>query len=78
MTDAHDTIDGVAPFVGTWRAELIGLTSVSAGEVQDRLLDLWAQLPDGDRRAAVEAWLTETLARHLYPVAELEERLAAL
>ncbi|MST32993.1 hypothetical protein GHK86_09715 [Acidimicrobiaceae bacterium USS-CC1] len=78
MTDAHDTIDEVAPFLATWRAELSGQTSVAAGEVQDHLLDLWSQLPEGDRRAKVEAWLTETLSRHLYPVEELEERLGAL
>lgn len=78
MTDAHDTIDEVAPVLATWRAELSGQTSVSASEVQDRLLDLWAQLSEGERRTAVEAWLTETLSRNLYPVEELEERLAAL
>jgi hypothetical protein len=78
MTDANDTIDEVAPLAEAWRAELSGQTSVAAGDVQDRLLDLWAQLPEGDRRSVVEAWLTETLARHLYPVAEIEERLAKL
>ena len=78
MTDAPDILDPVAPLVTAWRAELAGQVSVSAGSVQDRLLDLWSQLPEGDRRSIVEAWLTETLSRHLYPVPELEERLAGL
>ena len=78
MTDANDTIDEVLPLLDSWRAELSGQTSVAATDVQDRLLDLWAQLPEGGRRSAVEAWLTETLSRHLYPVPELEERLGQL
>ncbi len=78
MTDAHDTIDGAAPILATWRAELSGQTSVPASEVQDRLLDIWAQFAEGEQRSAIEAWLTETLSRHLYPVAEVEERLGAL
>jgi hypothetical protein len=78
MTDAQDTIERLEPFVAVWRAELSGQVSVSASGVQDRLLDLWGQLPDGEGRAQVERWLTETLERHLYEVTDLERRLDAL
>jgi hypothetical protein len=75
MTDAQDTIERIDPFVATWRAELSGQVSVSASGVQDRLLELWGQLPEGRSRTVVEQWLTETLERHLYVVADLERRL---
>jgi hypothetical protein len=83
MTEAPDTIaavdtDRIATFVASWRAELAGTTSVPASEVQDRLLDLWGHLDDGEHRARVESWLTETLSRHLYTTADLETRLASL
>lgn len=78
MTDASDTIDAVDTFAAAWRAELTGHTSISATDVQDRLLDLWAQLDEGERRSRVEAWLTETLSRHLYTVPDVESRLSSL
>jgi hypothetical protein len=46
--------------------------------VQDRLLDLWGLLDDGDTRRAVERWLTETLDRHLYMNDDLVSRLRSL
>jgi hypothetical protein len=73
-----DTTDRIQSFVTAWRADLSGQTSVSATEVQDRLLDLWAEVPDGDRKGRVESWLTETLSRHLYSVGDLESRLSDL
>jgi hypothetical protein len=79
MTNASDTIDHLQPLLSAWRAELAGATSVSASAVQDRLLDLWGALEaDDDRRVRVEAWLTETLSRHLYTVSDLEARIATL
>jgi hypothetical protein len=78
MTDAQDTIERIEPFVAVWRAELSGQVSVSASGVQDRLLDLWGQLPEGEGRNQVQRWLTETLERHLYEVADLERRLDTL
>ena len=84
MTDAPDTLapdrldDIVEAYVTAWRAELAGQTSVSATEVQDRLLDLWPEMAEGERRMRLEAWITETLSRHLYSVTDLEERLASL
>ena len=74
MTD-QDTLDRIEPFVATWRAELAGQVSVSASGVQDRLLDLWGRLPEGDPRSQIERWLTETLERHLYEVSDIEGRL---
>jgi hypothetical protein len=72
--------DAAAPkaietLVAEWKAELDGQQSVSATNVQDRLLDLWGQLPEGDTRAEIEQWLTETVQRHLYAVADIDARL---
>lgn len=76
VTDAQDVTDaGVQPIIAAWRSEFDGQGSVSAGDVQDRLLDLWGRLPEGDVRAEIERWLTETLARHLYAVADIDARL---
>lgn len=61
--------------IATWRSELGDEGSVSASLVQDRLLDLWGLLPEGEIRSEVETWLVETLQRHLYQVAEIERRL---
>lgn len=77
-TIAPDSIDDLERTVAAWRADLAGQTSVSATEVQDRLLDLWAALPEGDRRSLVETWLTETLSRSLYAAEDLDRRLAGL
>jgi len=46
--------------------------------VQDRLLDLWGLLDDGEVRRNVERWLTETLDRHLYTSEDLISRLRTL
>jgi hypothetical protein len=72
--------DATAPksietLVAEWKVELDGQQSVSATNVQDRLLDLWGQLPEGDTRAEIEQWLTETVQRHLYAVADIDARL---
>ncbi|MDQ2754159.1 MAG: hypothetical protein M3R71_01270 [Actinomycetota bacterium] len=65
----------VEPLVAAWRAELAGQVSVPASQVQDHLLDLWGLLDEGDTRREVEAWLTETLERNLYVVADLDTRV---
>lgn len=78
MTDAPDTIERIEPFVAVWRAELAGQVSVSAAGVQDRLFELWGQLPEGEGRSQIERWLTETLERHLYEVVDIERRLDVL
>jgi hypothetical protein len=72
--------DAMAPkaietLVAEWKAELDGQQSVSATNVQDRLLDLWGQLPEGETRSEIEQWLTETVQRHLYAVADIDARL---
>ena len=61
--------------VAAWRSELDGRTSVSASDVQDHLLELWGRLPEGDLRSEIEQWLTETLARQLYAVDDIDARL---
>ncbi len=76
--ESDRSVDRVEAFVDAWRGELTGQVSVSASGVQDRLLDLWGRLDDGDAKSQVERWLTETLERHLYEVADIERRLASL
>jgi hypothetical protein len=61
-----------------WLAELADQVSVSASQVQDRLLDLWGYLDDGPTRVEVERWLTETLRRNLYSVSDINDRLESL
>jgi hypothetical protein len=78
MTDTRDIVERIEPFVTVWRAELSGQVSVSASGVQDRLLELWGVLSEGEGRSQVERWLTETLERHLYEVADIERRLETL
>jgi hypothetical protein len=76
VTNAPDlATDPIEPLVAAWRAEIDGQISVSASQVQDHLLDLWGHLPEGESRSQVERWLTETLERHLYSVADIESRL---
>jgi hypothetical protein len=61
--------------IAALRRQLEGHVSVSASVVQDGLLDLWAHLPEGESRAIVERWLTETLERNLYAVTDVDSRL---
>ena len=61
-----------------WITELGDGMSLSAMVVQDRLLDLWGLLEEGDLRRQVERWLTETLDRHLYTSGDLIGRLRGL
>jgi hypothetical protein len=69
------SIDGL---VAAWRAQLDKQSSVPASEVQDRLLDLWGKLPEGDLRGEIERWLTETLERNLYQAADIDARLSTV
>ena len=64
--------------IATFRRQLEGQVSVPASVVQDGLLDLWGILPEGDSRAVVERWLTETLERSLYSVTDVDSRLDAV
>lgn len=64
--------------VAAFRRVLEGQISVSASLVQDGLLDIWGVLPEGDIRAQIEAWLTETLERSLYAVKDVDFRLDTL
>jgi hypothetical protein len=64
--------------VEAWIAELSDQLAVSASTVQDRLLDLWGLLPEGETRRTVEHWLTETLERQLYTTADITDRLRQL
>ncbi len=61
--------------IAAFRRQLEGQVSVPASVVQDGLLDLWGVLPEGDSRAVVERWLTETLERNLYSVTDIDSRL---
>lgn len=65
----------IEAMVAAWKAELEGQQSVSANDVQDRLLDIWGQLPEGSVRSEIEKWLTETVQRHLYAVSDIDARL---
>jgi hypothetical protein len=76
-TDVSDT-DAVEAFVAQWRQELASQSSISASHVQDRLLDLWGSLPESATRSEVERWLTETVARHLYAVNDINTRLESV
>ncbi len=79
MTDAPEVLEEtIDTLVAEWRTELDGQISVSASTVQDHLLDLWGRLPEGNARAQVERWLTETLQRNLYQVADIDARLAGV
>ncbi len=73
-----DQLDQTELAVAAFRRQLEGQVSVSASVVQDGLLDLWGLLPDGDTRTQVERWLTETLERNLYAVADIDARLASV
>ena len=64
--------------VAAFRRQLEGQVSVPASVVQDGLLDIWGSLPEGDTRATVEKWLTETLGRNLYAVTDVDSRLDAV
>ena len=82
MTDAQEidevNAESVEAFVAAWRNELGDQGSISASDVQDRLLDLWGNLPEGATRSQVERWLTETLERHLYAVDDVQRRLGTV
>jgi hypothetical protein len=75
VTDAQTSPDAIEPIITAWRSQLDGQGSVSATDVQDRLLDLWGRLPEGEVRQEIERWLTETLARHLYAAEDIDARL---
>jgi hypothetical protein len=64
--------------VESWIAELSDGLSLSSSAVQDRLLDLWGMVDEGDLRRAIERWLTETLDRNLYRSDDLITRLRGL
>lgn len=64
--------------VAAFRQQMEGQVSVPASLVQDCLLDLWGSLPEGDKRAEIERWLTETLERQLYAVTDVDARLASV
>ncbi len=61
-----------------WIAELRDGLSLSSSAVQDRLLDIWGLLDEGDLRREIERWLTETLDRNLYTSDDLIARLQDL
>jgi hypothetical protein len=64
--------------VEAWIAELSDGLSLSAMVVQDRLLDMWGLVSEGDTRRTLEQWMTETLDRHLYTSGDLITRLKGL
>ena len=81
VTDAPEApaqLDPTETAVAAFRRQLQGQVSVPASLVQDCLLDLWGLLPEGDTRTQVERWLTETLERNLYVVADIDARLASV
>jgi hypothetical protein len=77
-TDATTDPSGMEAAISAFRRQLEGQVSVPASVVQDGLLDLWGLLPEGDTRAVVERWLTETLERNLYSVTDVDSRLDAV
>lgn len=84
MTDAPEApttierTDETEPIVTAFRRQLEGQQSVPASVVQDHLLDLWGSLPEGDIRAEIERWLTETLERNLYNTSDVDARLTSV
>jgi hypothetical protein len=81
VTDAPEApvqLDPIEAAVASFRRQLEGQISVPASVVQDGLLDLWGHLPEGDSRAEVERWLTETLERNLYSVGDVDARLSSV
>jgi hypothetical protein len=81
VTDAPEAparLDPTETAVAAFRRQLQGQVSVPASLVQDFMLDLWGLLPEGDTRTQVERWLTETLERNLYVVADIDARLATV
>ena len=81
MTDAPEAPAQLDPFeeaIASFRRQLEGQISVPASVVQDGLLDLWGHLPEGESRAEVERWLTETLERNLYSVGDVDARLSSV
>jgi hypothetical protein len=81
VTDAPEAPAQLDPFeaaIASFRRQLEGQISVPASVVQDGLLDLWGHLPEGESRAEVERWLTETLERNLYSVGDVDARLSSV
>jgi hypothetical protein len=81
VTDAPEApaqLDPIEEAVASFRRQLEGQVSVPASVVQDALLDLWGHLPEGETRAQVERWLTETLERNLYAVGDVDARLSTV
>jgi hypothetical protein len=76
--ESTDTNDRTEAAIAAFRSQLEGQVSVPASVVQDGLLDLWGLLPEGESRAIVERWLTETLERSLYSVTDVDSRLGAV
>ncbi len=74
ITGAESALSAVE-VAEAWLAELVDQMAVSASDVQDHLLDLWGLLDEGPARSEIERWLTETLARNLYSVSDINERL---
>jgi hypothetical protein len=81
VTDAPEALSQLDPIedaIASFRRQLEGQVSVPASVVQDGLLDLWGHLPEGESRAEVERWLTETLERNLYSVGDVDARLSSV
>ncbi|MGC8512398.1 MAG: hypothetical protein ACP5P1_05070 [Acidimicrobiales bacterium] len=70
--------DPIEAVLSAFRRQLDGQVSVSASVVQDGLLEIWGALPEGSARSQVENWLTETLGRNLYSVADIDTRLSTV
>jgi DNA-directed RNA polymerase specialized sigma24 family protein len=70
--------DPIEAALSAFRRQLDGQVSVSASVVQDGLLEIWGALPEGSARSQVESWLTETLGRNLYSVADIDTRLSTV
>ena len=64
--------------IDEWEAALDGQTVVSPQDVQHRLFELWGELNEFPVGRTVEQWLTLTVERELFGVAELHELLAEL
>jgi DNA-directed RNA polymerase specialized sigma24 family protein len=71
-------VDHIEAALSAFRRQLDGQVSVSASVVQDGLLEIWGALPEGSARSQVESWLTETLGRNLYSVADIDTRLSTV
>ena len=64
--------------IDEWTTALEGQTVISPQDVQHRLFELWGELNEFPIGRTVEMWLTLTVERELFGVAEIKDLLGEL